>query len=124
MMNEREKSDSVIVAMTPVNEARNSAAEPEERRTGTKGNVGQQSTRRAQDRESVSQALSRVRKVASGRLRRQTPEVGAGCPNWARPVLCGGRSAMSVPTANASARAGDAAVPAPASYLTKPSRCG
>ena len=39
--------------------------------------------------------------VAKRTLRRQTPEVGAGCPNWARPVLCGGRSAMSVPTANA-----------------------
>ena len=30
-------------------------------------------------------------------LRRQTPEVGAECPNRARPVLCGGRSAMGVP---------------------------
>src|SRR6476646_6409227 len=30
-----------------------------------------------------------------------TPKVGAGCLNWARPDLCGGRSAMSVPTANA-----------------------
>ena len=29
----------------------------------------------------------------------KTPEVGAECPNWARSVLCGGRSAMSVPTA-------------------------
>src|SRR6478735_1266735 len=29
-----------------------------------------------------------------------TPKVGAGCLNWARPDLCGGRSAMSVPTAN------------------------
>ncbi len=67
MMNEREKSDSVIVAMTPVNKAEHSAAEPEERRTGTEGNAGQQSTRRAQDRESVSQALSRVRKVAKER---------------------------------------------------------
>src|SRR4029077_3877724 len=28
-----------------------------------------------------------------------TPKVGAGCLNWARPDLCGGRSAMSVPTA-------------------------
>ncbi len=31
---------------------------------------------------------------------RHTPEVGAGCPNWARPDLCGGRPAMAVPTAN------------------------
>ncbi len=28
-----------------------------------------------------------------------TSEVAAGCLNWARPVLCGGRSVMSVPTA-------------------------
>ena len=33
-------------------------------------------------------------------LLRQTPEVGAECPNWARSDLCGGRSAMGVPTAN------------------------
>src|SRR5208282_172721 len=32
-------------------------------------------------------------------LRRQSPEVGAVCGNPARTVLCGGRSAMSVPTA-------------------------
>src|SRR3954452_8911238 len=29
----------------------------------------------------------------------RTPKVGAGCPNGARPDLCGERSAMSVPTA-------------------------
>ena len=37
--------------------------------------------------------------VAERPLRRQTPEVGAVCPNSARTDLCGGRSAMSVPTA-------------------------
>src|SRR6202030_2988588 len=37
--------------------------------------------------------------VAAGSLCRQTPEVGAECPNRARSDLCGGRSAMSVPTA-------------------------
>ena len=36
-------------------------------RTETKGNAGQQSTRRAQDRESVSQALERVRVAARQR---------------------------------------------------------
>src|SRR5262249_49173065 len=36
--------------------------------------------------------------MAAGPLRRQTPKVGAVCPNRARTVLCGGRSAMSVPT--------------------------
>src|SRR5208283_1660524 len=38
--------------------------------------------------------------LAKCALRRQTPEVGAECPNWARSDLCGGRSAMRVPTAN------------------------
>src|SRR3954447_14133749 len=38
--------------------------------------------------------------LAKCTLRRQTPEVGAECPNWARSDLCGGRSAMGVPTAN------------------------
>jgi hypothetical protein len=37
--------------------------------------------------------------MAQHTLCRQTPEVGAECPNWARSDLCGGRSAMSVPTA-------------------------
>ena len=39
--------------------------------------------------------------LAECALCRQTPEVGAECPNWARSDLCGGRSAMGVPTANA-----------------------
>ncbi|MFK4490010.1 RNA-directed DNA polymerase [Bradyrhizobium sp. USDA 336] len=64
MMHEREKSDPVVVAGRPTNKAGQPAAEPVEPRTGTKGNAGQQSTHRAQDRGSVSQALSRVRNVA------------------------------------------------------------
>src|ERR1035437_8888340 len=67
MMHEPEKSDSVGVAAKPTNKVEQSAAEPVEPRTGTKGNVGQQSTRRAQDRGSVSQALERVRQVARQR---------------------------------------------------------
>jgi group II intron reverse transcriptase/maturase len=43
------------------------AAEPVEQRAGTKGNADQQSTRRTQCRESVSQALERIRKVARER---------------------------------------------------------
>src|SRR5436305_15191680 len=64
MMHEAEKSDSVVVAVKSANKAEQSAAELVEPRTGTKGNVNQQSTRRAQDRESVSQALERVRLAA------------------------------------------------------------
>jgi RNA-directed DNA polymerase len=39
------------------------AAELEERRAGAEGNAGRQSTRRAQNRVSVTQALNRVREV-------------------------------------------------------------
>jgi group II intron reverse transcriptase/maturase len=63
-MHEPEKSDTVVVAVKPTNNAERSAAELVEPRTGTKGNANQQSTRRAQDRESVSQALERVRLAA------------------------------------------------------------
>ena len=51
MMHGGEKSDPAIVAMKPANKAGRPAAEPVERRAGTEGNAGQQSTRRAQDRE-------------------------------------------------------------------------
>jgi len=64
MMHGRGKSDSVIVAVKPANNAEQSAAEPVEPRTETKGNAGQQSTRRAQSRVSVSQALERIRQAA------------------------------------------------------------
>jgi RNA-directed DNA polymerase len=58
MMHGREKSDSAIVAGKPTNKAERSAAEPVEPRAETKGNVGQQSTRRTQSRISVSQVLA------------------------------------------------------------------
>src|SRR3954451_20419167 len=98
MMHGREKSDLAIVAAKPANNDGRPSAELVERRAGAEGNVLQQSTRRAQDRVSVSQALARVRQAVRP-LRRQTPKVGAECPNWARSDLCGGRSVMSVPTA-------------------------
>jgi hypothetical protein len=65
MMHEPEKSDSAIVATKPANKAGQLVAEPVERRAGTEGNAGQQRTCRAQDRESVSQALDRVRQAAT-----------------------------------------------------------
>ena len=67
MMHGREKSDSAIVAMRPTNNAGRPAAEAVERRAGAEGNADQQSTRRAQDRESVSQALGRVPEAARQR---------------------------------------------------------
>src|SRR3954466_6678680 len=44
--------------------------------------------------------------LAECALCRQTPEVGAECPNWARSDLCGGRSAMNVPTAKCAGESG------------------
>jgi RNA-directed DNA polymerase len=67
MMNGRGKSDSAIVAERATNKAGQPAAEPEERRAETEGNAVRQSTRRAQNRESVSQALDRIRQAARQR---------------------------------------------------------
>ena len=75
MMHGHEKSDSVVVAVKLANKAEEAtaersagesyAAESVERRAGAKGNADQQSTRRAQERESVSQALGRIRQVSA-----------------------------------------------------------
>ena len=67
MMNECGKSAFAIVAVKPTNKAGQPAAEPVEQRAETKGNVDQQNTRRAQDRESVASALGRIREVARQR---------------------------------------------------------
>jgi RNA-directed DNA polymerase len=77
VMHGHEKSDPVIVAVEPTNKAEQpfaersakvpTSAESVEPRAGAKGNASQQSTRRAQNRESVTQALERIRKVAKGR---------------------------------------------------------
>jgi hypothetical protein len=88
------ESDSAIVAGKPTNNAEPSAAESVEPRGEAKGNASQQSTGRTQSRETVSQALGRIRQA-----RRHLPKVGAVCPNRARTDLCGGRSVMGVPTA-------------------------
>ena len=64
MMHDREKSDPVIVAVKLTNKAGQPAAELVEPRAGAEGNVHQQSTGRAQYRETVSQALKRMRHVA------------------------------------------------------------
>jgi RNA-directed DNA polymerase len=77
MMPERRKSDPVIVAEKPANKADKlaaeqssaeaNAAEAVEPRAGTKENAEQQSTCRTQGRESVSQALDRIRRIARTR---------------------------------------------------------
>src|SRR6202789_1530747 len=63
-MYDPEKSDSGIVAAKLANKTGRPVTEPAEPRPGTKGNEGQQSTHRAQNRARVTQALDRVRKAA------------------------------------------------------------
>ena len=105
MMHGRGKSDSAIVAVKPTNKAERSAEELVEPRAGTKGNAGQQSTRRTQRRASVSQALERIRHLIAvwtrGKSRmRESCTYGSarGAPSNGRPyrarrqsiaLLCG-----------------------------------
>jgi RNA-directed DNA polymerase len=67
MMNGCGKSGEAIVAAKPANKAEQFAAELVEPRAEAKENADQQSTCRAQSRESVSQALERIRQVARSR---------------------------------------------------------
>jgi RNA-directed DNA polymerase len=67
MMHEHGKSAPAIGAVKPTNKAGRLAAELVEQRAGTKGNVDQQNTRRAQNRESVPSALDRIRQIARER---------------------------------------------------------
>jgi len=66
MMHGHGNSDSVIVATNPANKADQTVAESVERRTETKGKAIASTTRRVQDRESVSPGLDRLRKRATG----------------------------------------------------------
>ena len=61
MMYGMEKSDSGIVAVKSANKGMRVPAESMERRTEPKGKLEGQSTRRTQDRESVTQAADRIR---------------------------------------------------------------
>ena len=67
MMHGRGKSDSAIVAMKPANKAEQSAAEPVERRAGTKRNASQHDTHRTPSRASVTHGLERIRQSARER---------------------------------------------------------
>src|SRR5882724_11146216 len=94
MMHEREKSDPAIVAMKPANNAERSAAEPVEPRAGAEGKCGP-----AQHGPGSVPAKRVTGAGAHTASSPSTPEVGAVCGKAARTDLCGGRSAMSVPTA-------------------------
>ena len=66
-MHDPEKSDPAVVAVMSPNKAGPPVAEVAEQRAGTKGNAGQQSTHRTQNRVRVTQALNRVRQAARQR---------------------------------------------------------
>ncbi len=71
MMNDMQTSDSGILAVKSANKGERSPAESMERRTGPKGNLESQSTRRTQDRESVSQAADRIRQFVEREPRKR-----------------------------------------------------
>ena len=89
-----EKSDRAIVAMKPVNKAERSAAESVERRARSEGSAVQRYTRVGRS-AGVGAPIAGLLRVVDPPL----PKVGAVCGKAARTDLCGGRSAMSVPTA-------------------------
>jgi hypothetical protein len=78
MMHGREKSDLAIGAAKPANNDGRPSAELVEQRAGAEGNAGQDRTRRAQDRASVSQGLDRVRHVSPSDTQggSRVPELG------------------------------------------------
>ena len=112
MTHGHEKSDHAIVAVKPANKAGQptcgancgepNAAEPVERRAGTKGNADRQSTHRTQRWESVSQALERIRHSIAvwtrGKSRmRESRTYGS---------VRGARDEIRVPTATCARQAG------------------
>jgi hypothetical protein len=84
-MYDRVKSDPAIVAVKLTNKAGQPAAESVGPRAGAEGNVSQQSTGRAQYRETVSKALKHIRRDA--RISRS----GVTHPRWEK-LWAGGRS--------------------------------
>ena len=78
MMHGREKSDLARGAVKPANNDGRPSAELVERRAGAEGNAGQDRTRRAQDRASVSQGLDHVRHVSPSYTQggSRVPELG------------------------------------------------
>jgi group II intron reverse transcriptase/maturase len=67
MMHGRDQSDPLVVATKSTNKAGKPAAESMERRGGAKGKTLEPTTRRIQDRESVSPGLERLRQFVRNR---------------------------------------------------------
>ena len=91
-----EESDRAILSMNQTNKEERSSAEPGEKRVRAKENIVQSDTSPTQSGE---MRVPWIERCASSSISRQSSKVGAVCGNAARTVLCGGRSAMIVPTA-------------------------
>ena len=97
-----EKSDEAVVPRKRPNKGRQLPAEVVEGRASPKGNSRQAAVVRTLSRNTTSIRLAAVRRIAVGYKPRAAdvrPEGRARCVSSARRDLCGGRSAMSVPTA-------------------------
>ena len=104
VMNGPRQSDRSVVPKKAANKDGAAAllAESLEERDLPKGNPQEQTNRRTQDRESLSQAQARIRRAAQYACA-LIPEGGARCGNSARRDLCGGSPATGIPTATKSA---------------------
>ena len=97
-----EKSDEAVVPRKRPNKGRQLPAEVVEGRASPEGNSRQAAVVRTLSRVTTSIRLAAVRRSACGfqlRAADVRPEGRARCVSSARRDLCGGRSAMSVPTA-------------------------
>src|SRR5258708_27135115 len=105
MMDDREKSDSAIVAGKPTNKAVPTAAEPVEPRAEAKGNASQQSTRRTQSRVSVSHALERIRQTVTKNALPSHTQGGSHMPELG-PSGAGAARLAAIPAAESPANRG------------------
>ena len=97
-----EKSDEAVVPTKRPNKGRQLPAEVVEGRASPKGNSRQTAVVRTLSRIATSIRLAAERRTAHGSKPFATdvrPKGGARCVSSARRDLCGGRSAMTVPTA-------------------------
>jgi hypothetical protein len=83
MMNEREKSDGVVVPAKPSNKTERSGAETVEGRTPAKGNSFERNALRTQSRDGAQSALARVREAAKKDRKQRTGGCDrSACPCW------------------------------------------
>jgi len=90
----RQESDCAVVPVKQPNQEAAASAEAVEERAQTKENDAGPDTSPTRSGERVSQGFGGVRRV-----RRHSSKVGAVCGNSACTDLCGGWSAMAIPTA-------------------------